>query len=511
MPSITLLPAQADTIVIGAGTGGAALTGVLAENSTEEILLLEAGPDYGSFIDGRWPKDLLDAKAIPLSHDWDLITEAPVGRALDLPRAKVMGGCSSHNGCTASLGAAADYDDWSTQGNPGWDSDTVEPLLHWVHDRFRVRRYGMSELTVAQAAFVGAGLRSGLPFADDLDELAAGIGIGPMPVNVVDGVRWNASFAFIDPVRDRPHLRIAGDSLVTRLIFDHGSVTGVEVFRHGETHVIRAGRVVVAAGAIHTPALLMRSGLGTPSDLRQLDINLVAELPGVGQHLLDHPCVQLDFHGRPGLLDELARTPWNPDEQTVGRARSSRCDTGPYDIHVFMVAGANSGHPGLPPISLYAGAMRAVSEGHVRLASPDPHTRPAIDHQYGTDPDGHDLTVLNEALNLLHHMTHDRELSEILGEPSACALPPLQQLVNYCHPAGSCKLGPTSDPGAVVNFDGAVHGVDNLYVADASIMPSITRGNPNLPTAMIGARVASHLLKLTPAQVAGAARIYEQP
>src|ERR1700761_5755418 len=232
-------------------------------------------------------------------------------------------------------------------GNPGGDAGTVEPLLDWAHDRFRVRRYRMAELTVAQAAFVRAGVHTGLPFADDLDDLEAGPGIGPMPVNIAGGVRWNAAFAFLDPVRDRASLSIAGRTHVRRVLLSGGAVTGAEVTGpDGRAATIRAGRVIVAAGAYHSPALLQRSGIGAADQLRGLGLEVVADRPGVGQHLLDHACVELDFTGRGGLAAELAARPWNPDEQTVGRARSARCDDGPYDIHVFMVAGANSGHPG---------------------------------------------------------------------------------------------------------------------------------------------------------------------
>ena len=191
-----------------------------------------------------------------------------------------------------------------------------------------------------------------------------------MPVNIVDGIRWNAAFAFLDPVRDAPHLRIAGRTTVRQLAVRNGAVTGVQVTAaDGRAHTIHAGRVVLAAGAYHSPALLLRSGIGPAGELRALGIRPVTDLPGVGRHLLDHPCAALHFAGRDGLAAELAADPANPDEQTVGRARSARCDAGPYDIHVFMVAGANSGHPGLPPISLYGGAMRARSEGRVTLAA----------------------------------------------------------------------------------------------------------------------------------------------
>jgi choline dehydrogenase len=168
------------------------------------------------------------------------------------------------------------------------------------------------------------------------------------------------------------------------------------------------------------------------------------------------------------------------------------------------VAGLNSGHPGLPPITLYGGAMRAKSQGRVALRQAGPDVAPLIEHRYGTDPDHHDRAVLAESLDLLQAITSDPDLSAILGRPASRE--PLADIVSYCHPAGTCKMGPASDPAAVVDSTGAVHGLEGLYVADASIMPSITRGNINLPTAMIGARVASGILKLTPADAVPKAR-----
>ncbi|UQN08268.1 GMC family oxidoreductase [Deinococcus sp. QL22] len=505
--SRTSLPTDVDTLVIGGGTGGAAFAGTLAAHSGESVLLLEAGPDYGARADGQWPHDLLDARSIPLSHDYDLHTQTGAsGAALDLPRARVLGGCSSHNGCTASIGAHLDYDEWAAWGNAGWSSTDVTPLLHWARDRFRVRRYRLDELTVPQRAFVEAGLAAGLPYADDLDTLEAAEGIGPMPVNVVNGVRWNSAFAFLDPVRQQPNLTVVGRAEVQRLVIENGAARGAVVrTSEGET-LIHAGRVVVCAGAYHSPALLLRSGVGPADELRALEIDVVLDLPGVGRHLLDHSCIQLNFAGQPGLLGLLAERPWSPDEQTVGRARSSRCDDGPYDIHVFMVAGSNSGHPELPPISLYGGAMRALSEGRVTLAPDLDVTRPLIDHCYGTDPGGYDRQVLREAADLLLDMASRAELAEVLGQRVILngQDDPLAHIVNYCHPAGSCKMGPSSDPQAVVDPRGQVHGVQGLYVADASIMPAISRGNINLPTAMIGARVAAFLLGQEPQDVVNA-------
>jgi choline dehydrogenase len=497
---MTNLPREASTIVIGGGTGGAVCAGLLAEHGTEPVLLLEAGPDYGPLDRDRWPQDLLDARWIPLSHDWGLDSgEALPGRTLDFPRARVVGGCSAHNGCTAALGAHADYDAWQASGNKGWGSADMTPLLEMVRERFRVRTYDLDELTPVQAAFVDAGQRSGLPFRDDLDTLEAGVGIGPMAANIVNGVRWNSSFAFLDPVRSNPLLQIVGDVLVDRLIVDGGVARGVVVLEGDTRAEIHADRVIVCAGAFGTPALLLRSGIGPSADLAQLGIPIVIDLPGVGKNLLDHVCIQMDFHGGSGFAASLTARDWSPDEQTVGRARSSLCDHGPYDIHVFMVAGENSGHPNLPPISIYGGAMKARSAGRVSLRDSSPASLPLVDPGYLTDPDGYDQQVLSEASALMTEMTQARGLAELLGASAASNDTNLiDRVVNYCHPVGTCKLGPADDPTAVVGPDAAVHGIDHLYVADASLMPTITRGNINLPTAAMAARVVCLLLDVKP-------------
>jgi choline dehydrogenase len=494
------LPPETSTIVIGGGTGGAACAGLLAEHGAEPILLLEAGPDYGPLGDGRWPAELLDARYIPLSHDWRLDSGSALpGRVLDFPRARVMGGCSAHNGCTAALGAHADYDAWETAGNKGWGAKDIEPLLELVRTRFRVRTYSMDEMTPTQAAFVDAGQSVGLPFAEDLDTLEAGVGIGPMAANIVNGVRWNSSFAFIDLVRSNPLLGIAGNVLVERLIVERGVVKGVVAIKDGVRAEVRAARVILCAGAYGTPALLLRSGIGPAAYAGRLGIHVVADLPGVGENLLDHACVQMDFHGSSEFAASLTSRDWSPDEQSVARARSSHCDDGPYDIHVFMVAGANTGHPDLPPISIYGGAMQARSAGRVSLRDANPGSLPLVDPRYLTDADGHDQAVLVEARELIAQITQVKGLARLLGQPAASQDRNLaDSVVNYCHPAGTCKLGPADDPTAVVGPDATVHGIDGLYVADASLMPSITRGNINLPTAAIAARVACLLLGTEP-------------
>lgn len=499
------LPVETDTLVIGGGTGGAVCAGLLAEHGTGSVLLLEAGPDYGPIQDGRWPADLLDARAIPLSHDWGLDSGSALGdRVLDFPRARVLGGCSAHNGCTAAVGARVDYDEWEAAGAPGWGARAMEPLLALVRERFRVCTYSVDELGPAQAAFIEAGQAVGLPFAEDLDTLEASVGIGPMAANIVDEIRWNSAFAFLDPARASGRLTIAGDCLVDRVIVRDGAAVGVIAYRAGTRYEVRASRVILCGGAYGTPAILLRSGIGPAADVRRLEIPVVADLPGVGANLLDHPCTQMDFAGSPEFAAAMRERAW-PDEQSVARARSSLCDDGPYDIHVFIVAGANSGHPNLPPISIYGGAMKARSRGRVTLRDSRPDSLPLIDPGYLSDPDHHDEIVLEEARELMSEMTDNPRLARMLGPASPARGAIADTVVNYCHPAGTCRLGSPDDRDAVTSAKGAIHGIDGLYVADASVMPTITRGNINLPTAAIAARVVSLVLDIDPAGLARAA------
>src|SRR4051794_8355173 len=274
------------TIVVGAGTGGATVAGLLAEHGSDPVLLLEAGPDYGPQTSGAWPPDMLDARVVPTSHDWGHTSEHSLaGRVLDFPRARIVGGCSAHNGCTAAVGAHADWDGWAAAGATGWAAAEIEPLLDLVRERFRVRPLRLDELTPIQRAFVDAGLAQGLPLAQDLHELTAGVGIGPMAANVVDGVRYNAAFAFLDGVRER--LTIKSGAMVERVLVEDGRARGVVV----DGRELRAERVVVAGGAYLSPAILLRSGVGPAEGLRALRVDGVADRPRGGAHPLDPPCV----------------------------------------------------------------------------------------------------------------------------------------------------------------------------------------------------------------------------
>src|ERR1700688_203418 len=196
----TPLPKFADTVVIGGGTAGAAIAGLLAEDSAQPVLLLEVGPDYGPFAAGRWPAELINAGAIQTTHDWGYHSgELYAPRVITYERARVIGGCSSHNGCAAIWGSSVDYDGWAALGNPGWSTDELRPLFQAASERLRVRIPAPTEITPFQRIAMDAAADAGIPRVADLNNLDENIGRAPSPANIVNGVRFNTAFAYLDP------------------------------------------------------------------------------------------------------------------------------------------------------------------------------------------------------------------------------------------------------------------------------------------------------------------------
>lgn len=507
-PLKTPLTHSADVVVVGGGTAGAAVAGLLAELTSEQVVLLEAGPDYGPRDSGRWPEDLLDASQMPMfSHDWGYTGEVR-GRTVEFNRARVLGGCSSHNAAAVVHGSRLDYDGWAAAGNPGWATEELLPLFESAWRRLGVQRVGHDELTPFQAAFRDACPAAGIPIVDDFNDLDETIGVAPFPINIENGVRKNSAFAYVDPVRDKGNLTVVGDAPVERVLLAGARVEGVVVRRDGEELELRAPLVVLCGGAYGSPAILLRSGVGPSSRLRDAGVEPVHELPGVGENLHDQPTLEVDYAGTGDLIEAMERFAslrWRPDEQVIAKFASATCSEG-FDMHIYPWGGPSLTDPGQWRWMLGVACLTPLSRGHVRLTGPTAESDLLIDHGYLTDPGRRDLERLVEGVERARAVAAQSPLAEVLGDevfpgPSVDGRHALtdciaESAVHYYHPAGSCKMGPADDPDAVVGADGAVHGLDGLFVADASIMPWVMSGNTNMPTTVIGEKVARGLAKL---------------
>ena len=330
-------------IVAGGGTAGVVVAARLVEAGAS-VTLVEAGPDHGAFADGGWPAELTDAATIPTSHDWGY--RSGDGR-LAFERARVIGGCSAHNGCTAIWGHRADYDGWDL---PGWSADELLPRFEDASRRLRVRRFADDELTPFHAAFIVAGEAIGLPREDRLESLDVRPSVCAEPSNSPGGIRWNTAFAYHDPVRGAPGLRIVPDTLVDRVLVREGRAVGIRAVGADGPFEIPAGTVVLAGGTYGSPAVLLRSGIGPASDLGALGIDPVVDLPEVGGNLHVHPAFELflapseAYRSATAAFEATGRPV--PDEQGFASASSSVAEDGVIDLHVFSEISMQGG-PGV--------------------------------------------------------------------------------------------------------------------------------------------------------------------
>jgi choline dehydrogenase len=480
---------EAEFVVVGGGSSGAAVAGRLAE-AGRDVVLLEAGPDYGALHGGQWPTELVDARQLALTHDWRYGS----GR-WTFERARVIGGCSAHNGAIAAVGHRLDYDEW---GLPAWTAEEVAASFAIVLDRMRVRAYTRDQAVPFHAHCLDVAEAMGLTIASDLCDLDAGESFGLETVNVVGTTRWNTAFAYLDPVRDRSNLRIVDAVLVDRFEPSDGAVV-VHGMRQGAPLTVAAATLVLSAGVYGTPAILERSGVGDPAVLRPLSVQVVAPLPGVGANLHDHPMFHADRAVGPllqGWLDEATASEFLPEEQTLGKFSSSMAD-GRYDTHLFPVIASNQTSLLRGRATVEVTCLNPASRGSSHIRSPDPAAAPAIDHRYLADDEGHDLAVLRDGLVNANRMLDQPLLARLLGGPvtdgsSDEAI--RAQVMHYYHPVGTCRMGLDGDTLAVCDARGRVRGIDGVVVADASLIPVIPRANTNMPAVMIGERIAGFLL-----------------
>lgn len=497
------IPKHTNTLVIGGGTAGSIIAGRLASRLNQKVILLEAGPDYGSFQDENWPSDLLNGTVIGETHDWGYKSSSRTGQPNhNLERARVIGGCSSHNGCISIWGSHVDYDTWESYGNKGWSAQEVLPFFNKVNKMLRVRDFKKSEITPFHEACVSSIVKTGIPRTNKLNDLYEDRGVDIAPANNLNGKRFNTAFGYLDPVRDNGYLTIVGDALVNKININKNKATSVEVMANKNHINISADRIIISGGAYESPCILMRSGIGNTSDLYQLGITPKVDLLGVGENLHDHPSISLKFEGT-DLLSNLMNTFVQNgntvySEQTIAKTRSKHCVKG-FDLHVYPMTGITENINGKWDCAIYSANMAPISRGNLTLKKNDLLGQPKIDQGYLNDSEDKDIKVLMEGLELSREIAKQKELSELIGKEilETSKIVSLDNIRNsalhYYHPVGTCKMGPKSDVKAVVDNMGKVYGMDNLYVIDASIMPNIPRGNTNIPVAMVAERIVSAL------------------
>ena len=533
LPRSETVAGKCDYIVVGGGSTGCVVASRLSENADVSVVLLEEGPnDINPYIHipGAYYKTAQGPllKRIP----WEPMAGQSPDATPTMVQASVLGGGSSVNAMIYIRGVPSDYARWEELGASGWNYGDVLPYFLRSEDNNRFCNeahavggpLGVSDIDNIHPltrAWLQACQQAGLPYNHDFNS-GDQAGSGLYQITARNGLRSSAATAFLKPVRRRPNLQVRTRARVSRIIVEQGRATGVEYFVNGRRWVLQAEReVILSAGAISSPKLLMLSGIGPADALRRHGIQVEMDLPGVGQNLQDHIEMSLVYQlNGPHSYDKYKKLHWKAAAALNyllfrgGPASSNLIEGGAFwwgnknetvpDVQFFMVVGAGIEEgvdtvPGGNGCTVNLGQIRPRSRGEVTLQSANPAENPRVAPRYFSDP--YDLDAVTEgtmaALDIMEKPAISRYIAA--RQTPAPTMKTRSDIRNFCletahaalHPAGTCRMG--LDEMAVVGPDLRVRGIDGLRVADASVMPTLISGNPNAVCIMIGERAASFL------------------
>ena len=503
-----------DVIVVGGGSAGSVVASRLSEDPNRSVLLLEAGQDYAD--PELLPEPVRnghssEGEAIGSAVSWNLrgVINDQQGE-INIAQGKVIGGSGSINGQVYLRGLPEDFERWESHfGNQEWGYLKVLPYyrraetdldiqddFHGSEGPIPIVRREDEEWPTVQKAFYDACMERGYPSNHDLNGPDSG-GIGAIPMNNRNGWRMSTNLTHLTPARHRLNLTIRGGVFVRRVVIEDGRVTGVEVESGGETFTVQGDRVVLCAGALKTPHILMLSGVGPRDQLEQNNVPVLVDSPGVGQNLFNHPMGSVSFR-----VNEDVRLTANAEALRFGLRVTSEPPSHPNDVmlHTLAVWNVMTGEMVPSGTARIACALELPEgTGWVRLQSGDPAVQPSINYRYLHNEN--DMRRMRDAVRLACSILESdayRGISEGRIAPDDDTLTSdddldawiRQTLGSSRHVSGTCRIGPDGDAMAVTDQQCRVRGVNGLWVADSSIMPQVTRANTNATAIMIGERVA---------------------